>query len=86
MGTVFTNGSLPFALKELRIEPYFDYTSDHEDTRVQAVQHKLKAGDLFFVSNRKNHSAWVEASFDVSGYVPQLWNAVTGRIRPVSYR
>lgn len=86
MGTVFTNGSLPFALKALRIERYFEYTSHHQDTKVQAIQHKLKTGDLFFVSNRKDHRAWVDASFDVSGYAPQLWNPVTGHIRPVSYR
>jgi hypothetical protein len=86
MGTVFTDGSLPFALKELRIEPNFEYTSRDQDAKVQAIQHKLKTGDLFFVSNRKDHRAWVEASFDVSGYVPLLWNAVTGSVRPVSYR
>lgn len=86
MGTVLTDGSLPIALRALGIEPYFEYSSHQKDAKVQAIQHKLKTGDLFFVSNRKDHDARVEASFDVSGYAPQLWNAVTGHIRPLSYR
>ena len=86
LGTVFTDGSLPFALKELRIPPVFAYSSGDKHTKVQAIQRKLKTGDLFFVSNRKDRRARIAANFAVSGYVPKLWNPITGNIRPVSYR
>ncbi len=46
----------------------------------------MKEGEIYFVSNRLDRPAHVTATSRVAGRAPQLWNAVTGKVEPVSYK
>ena len=46
---------------------------------------RLADGDLYFLDNRGDHDATVDASFRVTGKAPELWYSETGKIEPASY-
>jgi hypothetical protein len=50
------------------------------------VHRKLSDGDAYFVDNRTDRGETVDASFRVTGKVPELWHAETGKIEPVSFK
>jgi hypothetical protein len=50
------------------------------------VHRHWAAGDDWFVVNRQMSPVTTEAHFRVTGKVPELWHAETGRSEPVSYR
>jgi len=49
------------------------------------VHRKLANGDIYFLNNRSDHDADVQASFRITGKAPELWYSETGKIAPVSY-
>ena len=84
-GTVYAGQTAAEALSAMHVPPDFDYTKPAPDTNLQFVHRKLADGDLYFVDNRSDQGAQVDATFRVAGKVPQLWYADTGKIEPVSY-
>ena len=50
------------------------------------VHRHWAGGDDWFVVNRQQHAQTFEARFRITGKVPELWHAETGRSEPVSYR
>lgn len=50
------------------------------------VHRTWEEGDLYWINNPSADRVSVCASFRVTGYRPMLYNAVDGRMRPVSYR
>lgn len=46
----------------------------------------LDKGDLWFVSNATPEPFGAEVAFRVTGLEPELWDAETGTVRPLSYR
>jgi hypothetical protein len=85
-GTVFAGQNPGDAFNALKIAPDFDYSKPESDTRLLFAHRKLADGDLYFVDNRNNRDEMVEASFRVSGKVPELWHAETGKTEPASFR
>ena len=73
-------------LDTLGVAPDLDYAQRAADGSLWFVHRRLDAGDLYFVDNRRPEARNVEASFRVSGRVPELWHADTGRREPVGYR
>ncbi|ADV83038.1 glycosyl hydrolase [Terriglobus saanensis] len=84
-GIVYAGQSLDDVFHALNLKPDFDYTKPGADTRLLFVHRRLADGDVYFVDNRSDHPASVDASFRVAGKVPQLWHAETGKSEPVSY-
>ena len=84
-GTVYAGQSPAAAFKALGIAPDFDYTKPEADTRILFVHRRLADGDLYFVDNRGDREASVDATFRVSGKEPELWRAETGSRAPLSY-
>jgi hypothetical protein len=66
------------ALAATHIGPDFQYDGASSDAEIDYFHRRLAQGDLYFVANRGNGWAQVEASFRVVGRQPELWNAVTG--------
>ncbi len=64
-------------LQKMGVAP--DFTAD---SSFRYVHRRIDDTDLYFVSNRTN--AWQAANgfFRVSGKTPELWNPLTGEIRP----
>jgi hypothetical protein len=77
-GRVFAR--LDDALKALTLTPDFDYAKPGADSRLLYIHRSLADGELYFVSNRRDHAGSFDASFRVSGMGAQLLDAVTGRI------
>lgn len=84
-GKVYAGGNLGSAFQAMHLAPDFDYTKSESDTRLEFVHRKLTDGDIYFVDNRDDHGAQVNASFRVTGKAPELWHSETGKSEPVSY-
>jgi len=81
-GRVFADGSLAAALAVLGVTP--DIKTTQPD--LLWLHRKLIDGEAYFLSNRSDKPVSVSASFRVASKAPQLWDAVSGRISPASYR
>lgn len=84
-GTVYAGQTVAEALAEMHDAPDFDYVATLPGANLKFIHRKLTDGDIYFVDNRSDHVATVEASFRVAGRVPTLWHSETGKITPVSY-
>ena len=84
-GVVYSGSDLGEVFRAIELRPDFDYTRPTPDTRLLFVHRKLADGDIYFVDNRSDLPATVNASFRVSGKMPELWYAETGRSETVSY-
>jgi hypothetical protein len=85
-GTVYAGQSLSDVFAALHLRPDFDYTKPASDTRLEFAHRKLADGDLYFVDNRGDNSAKVDATFRVTGKEPELWYAETGTSKPASFK
>jgi hypothetical protein len=85
-GKVYAGEKSRAVLSALSVPLDFDYTKPQNDTRLLFVHRKLTDGDLYFIDNRSDRNQTVDASFRVTGKLPELWYAETGESRPVSYQ
>jgi alpha-L-rhamnosidase len=70
----------------LGVAPDFRYTGGTKGADIPFVHRKLTDGDSYYLVNRNDHSETIEAHFRVSGKVPELWHAETGKSEPISFR
>ena len=82
---VFTNKPLNEVLAALNITPDFTYNKSQENTKLLYVHRKLSDGDLYWVNNRNNNTEHLQATFRVTGRVPEIWHPETGKTEPASY-
>jgi hypothetical protein len=85
-GLVYAGQDLGEVFKALHIAPDFDYARSESGANLLFVHRKLSDGDLYFVDNRSDSSANVDAVFRVTGKAPELWHAETGKAEPSSYK
>ena len=85
-GTVYAGQSLSQVFSALNVKPDFDYSKKGDDSDVEFAHRKLASGDIYFVDNRSDHDEAVDATFRVTGRVPELWRAETGTTEPVSFK
>ncbi len=50
---------------------------------VRYAHHLLKSGDIYFISNKTNSSVNALCAFRVNSVTPELWDPLTGEIRPL---
>lgn len=82
---VFTGKPLSDVFNTLNIASDFSYTKLQPNTRLFYVHRTLPDRDIYWVNSRNNASQIVEATFRITGKVPELWYPETGKIEPVSY-
>jgi hypothetical protein len=64
-----------------------DFTFTGQDAASVMFQHRaLDNGDVYFLDNRATSGLAFEARFRVTGKVPEIWHADTGKTEKVSYR
>ena len=82
-GKVYADG-VPIAkiFEEKGLQPDFTVT-DAPEARIKFIHRTLDKGDIYFVSNQSDVRVEFTGSFRVSGSAPQLWNPLTGEIRPL---
>lgn len=85
-GTVYAGQTPAEVMTALNLPPDFDYTQQGSDRNLQFVHRHLPDADLYFIDNRSDAGAQVEATFRVSGKAPELWYAETGMSKPVSFK
>ncbi|WP_316812626.1 glycosyl hydrolase [Pedobacter heparinus] len=83
---VITGESVRNVLLGKGIKPDFEYTG--EANYIDFIHRTTKDAEIYFLVNRKEIPAKTTCMFRVaSGYHPQLWDAVSGRILPLpAYR
>jgi hypothetical protein len=81
-GKVYPAGDLAAALPGI-VAPDFAYRGTN--AMILTNHRKLADGDAYFVASRSNTRERVTGVFRVSGKVPELWDAVTGKIAPTRY-
>jgi hypothetical protein len=84
-GKVLSGMSPNEALSALNEARDFDYTKTGADTNLMFVHRALADGDIYFVANRSDRDADINATFRVEGKAPETWNPVTGIEQPTSY-
>jgi alpha-L-rhamnosidase len=85
-GAVYAGQQLGDVLAALGVAPDFETTKPESDSRLEFVHRKLGDGDLYFVDNRGDHDAQIDATFRVAGKAAELWYAESGKFEPASYR
>jgi len=85
-GKVYAGQSLTDVFSALNLKPDFDYSKPESDSKLLFVHRKLADGDLYFVDNRGEHEATVDATFRVTGKAPELWHPEDAKSEPVSFK
>jgi len=84
-GTVYAGQTLAEVFGALNLKPDFEYARQPDAPDVEFAHRKLRNGDIFFVDNRSDHEATIDAAFRVAGKQPELWRAETGKSEAVSF-
>ena len=85
-GRVYTGMTANEVLKDLGASEDFEFTKPETDTSLMFLHRKLDDGDTYFVDNRNDRAETVDATFRVEGKTPELWDAASGKSKPVSYK
>jgi len=78
--------SLSRALSTLGIAPDIQGWGGLRSSEIRFVHRHLSGGDVYFITNGSDRPKHGDVSFRLSGRVPQLWHADTGKIESVSFR
>lgn len=79
-GRIYWGKPLTQVLAALNLPPDFDSPNG---APVRYIHRKTDAGDLYFVANGSTQSITGDAAFRSGDGAPQLWDPVTGKIRPL---
>jgi hypothetical protein len=86
LGQVVASPDLEASLQGLGLAPDFSFDRDQGAREILFVHRRLADGDAYFVDNRKDRAERFDARFRVSGKIPEIWRADTGKSERVSYR
>lgn len=84
-GAVYAGAPLQEAFQALNVKPDFDDSKNGKESDVKFVHRKMSSGDIYFVDNRSDHDDPIEATFRITGKVPELWRAESGTTESVSF-
>lgn len=85
-GRVIAGRDVDAALASASLAPGVRFDGLGEGARLPFVERAFDGGRLFFLTNPNAASQSVTAHFRVTGKAPELWDAQTGRTRPLSFR
>lgn len=85
-GKVIKSSDIDASLALAGIAPAFRFNGASEGARIPFVEREWDGGRLFFLSNPSSETEVIQARFRVTGKRPELWDAVSGTNKPVSYR
>ena len=81
-GRVFWGKPLREILIADGVQPDFEYKGGTAQTSLDFIHRHVGEAEVYFVCNRNGHREQVDTVFRVSGKQPELWDAVTGEMRP----
>ena len=85
-GKVYASASLDGALAAERATPDFQVIGEERDSAIRYRHRRTADRDIYFVSNSQDKARTVVAAFRVTGKSAELWDPVSGQVRPASYR
>lgn len=77
-GLIFTDMSLEEALAYLKVTPDCIFANDDP---VLYVHRSHGGNEIYFITNQSDQTICVEPQFRVQGMQPEVWDAVTGKVR-----
>lgn len=83
-GRVIASRDVDGALASIGVAPQFHFEGA-ADASIPFVHRRLPDGDSFFLVNRQNREEIIKAHFRVTGKIPELWRAETGKIEALPY-
>jgi alpha-L-rhamnosidase/F5/8 type C domain len=84
-GAVYAGESLGEALTALKLKADFDYSQNSGQSKIEFAHRKLDHADVYFVDNRSDQEASIDATFRVAGMQPELWRAEDASTQSVSF-
>jgi len=84
-GKVYTGYSIQEVFNDMQIEPDFTYLADESIALMKFVHRSLGKQDIYWVKTESKESSVRDVSFRINGMKPEVWDPVSGEIRPVSY-
>ncbi len=79
-GKVYWGKPLETILAELGVQPDFECASNKDPAELLWTHRRNGEVDLYFISNQRDASRSIEATFRVDHKLPELWDPETGRI------
>jgi hypothetical protein len=80
-GTVIWGKSLAQVFEALNTPPDFAF-SDPQRSRLSFIHRAEGEADIYFISNQRDHFDHLDATFRVSGKIPEIWHPDTGVTEP----
>jgi hypothetical protein len=80
-GKIYWNVPIKEVLKEKGVGP--DFVCDNENAFIDFIHRSVGDTEIYFIANRNNREEKVNCSFRLTGYQPELWDAITGEMMPV---
>jgi hypothetical protein len=81
-GRVFWGPKLADVLARAGLGPDATFETKAADAAIHWIHRREGAAEIYFVSNGRRRSEELVASFRVDGKRPELWDAMTGEMRP----
>ncbi|MFD2872773.1 glycosyl hydrolase [Mucilaginibacter ximonensis] len=79
---VISNKSASEVLTSINLRPDFEYIGLSGAGEIDWIHRRVGNDDIYFVASRWDTPEKLNATFRVSGKQPELWDPVTGEIRP----
>ncbi|WP_153798541.1 glycosyl hydrolase [Foetidibacter luteolus] len=83
---VITGKALAEVLPALGIAADFSYNKPQQNTKLLFVHRRLPNRDIYWVNSRSDQPENIQASFRVTGKIPELWHPETGKTEALSYQ
>ncbi len=83
-GHVFWGMSMADVMKQLNIQPDFEFTSRSGDAPVNYIHKTIDNAEVYFIANRRRQTEDLVCTFRVKGMQPEFWDAATGKRISVS--
>jgi len=84
-GTVYSGRSIASVLAALGNLPDCQFRGATSDAEMHFVHRKTDGTHIYWINSRNYGAQDVQVSFKIKGMKPELWDAVTGNIRDISY-
>lgn len=79
---VLMDTTLIEVLNKINLSP--DFKCSDESIDVRYLHRRINSGEIYFISNQTKEFISSEFSFRVNGLYPEMWNPVSGEIRPLN--
>lgn len=68
------------------LHPDFEFVSSTPEVQLDYIHYTVDDADVYFVSNQTEAPVAADCRFRISNKTPQLWDPVSGRIKPAAFR